>query len=631
MKTCAVCQVPNAGDGIHCRSCGSLLLDDAGISGHANDATYEVLSPGTTLQGGALAIDGFLGQGGFGITYGGFDALSGERVAIKEFFPYGCLRRGSNVAPSHLLDADQFALAKANFLHETSLAIRFRHPNIVEVRAVFEENNTAYLVMEFLDGPTLQELIEKHGALSQAEAVRYIEQIGQAIETLHAVNLLHRDIKPENIIICGGLGFNPAPRAVLLDFGSAREFAGGTTKHMTSVLTPGYAPLEQYGQRARFGRFTDIYALGATLYHLLTGNAPPQATDRASGIDIVPPGQLNPYIDHIVSDAVLWAMEIKVDARPQTVEEWIRALHTGRPRGVIETSKLPETVPDPVKVLSGPNLQPLDAPDELPVAAQSTLDPSDPELSWRDRLQNGSAPVAADALPKGERLPRQDRLVTDETTDARWYEVTVTARRLKWPQLCACCHLPCTTSMRLQSKTATWEVPYCPPCREHAERGHSFYGFIEGVAISLAALGAVMALAFEQWRTGVTIGLTLPLLLLLGSELAGRGLLHWLRQSRGNDCCEYRPAVRYLGRRGDEFRWRFRSRRFAQAFCDLNVPVDVATKVNLEPETSNQTASPHANNVEADKAEADKAASKTSRSQHETRHEKATRRGIPLS
>jgi len=245
------------------------------------------------------------------------------------------------------------------------------------------------------------------------------------------------------------------------------------------------------------------------------------------------------------------------------------------------------------------------------------LDLSDHELSWRDRLQNNSAAPASDALPKRERLPRQDRLITDETTDARWYEVTVTARRLKWPQLCACCNLPCTTTMRLQSKTATWEVPYCPPCREHAERGHSFYGFIEGVAVSLAALGAVLALAFERWSLGVTIGLAFPLFLLLASELAGRSLLHWLRHERGRDCCEFRPAVRYLGRRGDEFRWRFRSRRFAQAFCDLNVPVDVAANVNLEADTSNAVTSPPSVDV----------AAKTSHSHHE----RATRRGIPLS
>lgn len=628
MKICPVCQVPNAEDGAVCRTCGSLLLDDVDMSSGAVESSYEVLAPGTSLQGGSLSIDRVLGQGGFGITYGGFDALSGERVAIKEFFPYGCLRRGSTVTPSHLLDATQFALAKANFLNETHLAIRFRHPHIVEVRAVFEENNTAYLVMEFLDGPTLHELVEQHGALSQGEALRYIEQIGRAIETLHDANLLHRDIKPENIVICAGLGFNPAARAVLLDFGSAREFAVGTTKHMTSVLTPGYAPLEQYGQRARFGRFTDIYALGATLYHLLTGSAPPQATDRASGIELLSPENVNPNVGHLVSEAVLWAMEIKVDARPQTVEEWIRALHTGRPHADSETSKYPEAASAGVKVLSGPNLEPVEVPLEESALRYSTVSYSLRKAPWRAIVKNDSTRTAF-LLPEGDRASGDRASVENHDEIGRWYDVTVTASRLKWPKQCACCNLPCTTFLTLPGKTATWEVPYCPPCREHAERGHSIDGIVHSTAIVMAVIGAIVALAFEQWRLGATIGLLLPLVLLLANDLVARFLKDWVRSLRGRDCCEYRPAARYLGRRparegqrgDDEFRWRFRSRRFAEAFCDLNLPVTVST------DTAPESTEP----IVADAVMSSPQTSPSVETTTHSRREPAAPHGVPLS
>src|SRR4029078_11109507 len=111
-----------------------------------------------------------------------------------------------------------------------------------------------------------------------------------------------------------------------MDFGTARAFAAGKTGRMTTMVTPGYAPLEQYSQSVRFGPFTDVYALGATLYHILTGEMPATATDRASGVELVPPNRLNPAISEITSDAILWAMSMRVDQRPQTVQEFLDGL-----------------------------------------------------------------------------------------------------------------------------------------------------------------------------------------------------------------------------------------------------------------------------------------------------------------
>ena len=138
-----------------------------------------------------------------------------------------------------------------------------------------------------------------------------------------SAQLLHRDIKPENLIV------TQDGRVVLVDFGTARAFASGKTRRMTAMLTPGYAPLEQYGQQARFGVFTDLYALGATCYALLTGQLPVQATDRAAGIELQPPCRLNRQISRTVSDAVMWAMQMRADRRPQSAQEFIDAL-TGR-------------------------------------------------------------------------------------------------------------------------------------------------------------------------------------------------------------------------------------------------------------------------------------------------------------
>jgi len=176
-------------------------------------------------------------------------------------------------------------------------------------------------VMEFLRGRSLAKLVEERGgALGEQEAVGYILKVCDALKVVHKKGYLHRDIKPENIIVCED------GRVVLIDFGAARAYMAGKTRRMTVILTPGYAPLEQYTEQAKRGAYTDIYALGATLYHLLTGQVPPTAPDRVQGVNLVPPHQLNPKVSRHVSDAVMKAMEMKVDERPQSVEEFVKLL-----------------------------------------------------------------------------------------------------------------------------------------------------------------------------------------------------------------------------------------------------------------------------------------------------------------
>jgi parallel beta-helix repeat protein len=201
------------------------------------------------------------------------------------------------------------------------LLASLNHPGIVKVYDFFEENNTAYMVMEYLRGKSLAKLVEERGgALNEQEAVGYILKVCEALDVVHKAGYLHRDIKPENIIVCGD------GRVVLVDFGAARSFMAGRTGRMTVILTPGFAPYEQYATKARFGPTLDIYALGATLYYLLTGEVPISAPDRAIGVELRGVREINGRVSRQVEEAVMKAMAMKVEERPQSVGEFVRLL-----------------------------------------------------------------------------------------------------------------------------------------------------------------------------------------------------------------------------------------------------------------------------------------------------------------
>lgn len=327
---CTVCHSQNADHATACRSCGSPL------SGAGAGPSSTVLRAGTKLDGGKFTVGKVLGQGGFGITYLGGDTSLGRPVAIKEFFPQGCARQGATVQPTGAITVAAYLLAREKFLDEARVLARFHHKGIVQVYATFEENNSAYMVMEFVKGKTLLKLVETRGPLPEKEVVQYIAQAAAALAAVHEAQVLHRDIKPENLMV------TERGRVVLVDFGTARAFASGKTKRMTAMLTPGYAPLEQYGQHARFGVFTDVYALAGTCYHLLTGQVPIQATDRAAAVELQPPRRLNRQISQMVSDAVMWAMEMRAERRPQSAQEFIKAL-TGElvPAGLADEEASP--------------------------------------------------------------------------------------------------------------------------------------------------------------------------------------------------------------------------------------------------------------------------------------------------
>jgi serine/threonine protein kinase len=306
--TCPFCGA-EVGNATICPQCGATVATPS-ISVSLS------LPLGTKLFGGKYSVGKVLGQGGFGITYMGADNLLSRPVAIKELFPEGCQRNGTTVQPTRIPPSD-FSSMKQKFLDEARLLASLNHPGIVKVYDFFEENNTAYMVMEYLRGKSLAKLVEERGgALSEKEAVGYILKVCEALDVVHKAGYLHRDIKPENIIVCED------GRVVLIDFGAARAYMAGKTGRMTVILTPGYAPLEQYAEQAKRGAYTDIYALGATLYYLLTGQVPVSAADRIlRGVR-----EINGRVSRQVEEAVMKAMAMRVEERPQSVGEFVRLL-----------------------------------------------------------------------------------------------------------------------------------------------------------------------------------------------------------------------------------------------------------------------------------------------------------------
>lgn len=324
---------------VHCHACGSLLKGTEGVCPVCGmPYTSPHLPAGTKLHGDRYSVGRVLGQGGFGITYQGADLSLNRPVAIKEFFPDGSSRRTNRLIPPTSFGGGGLQDALKNFLDEARTLARFSHPGIVNVIDVFEENFTAYLVMELLQGETLGGRIAQVGALDAQEVMNLATTLSDALAVVHDAGLLHRDIKPDNIFL------TQDGRTVLIDFGSARAYASGRTVSHTRLVTPGYAPLEQYTTEAKFGPYTDIYALAATLYHAATGTQPPPVTDRLAGAELEPlPTELSPGL----RAAIGRGLEIRIDERPATLAEFRSLTRETRPRRELG---VPAPAPQPPEV-----------------------------------------------------------------------------------------------------------------------------------------------------------------------------------------------------------------------------------------------------------------------------------------
>lgn len=273
-------------------------------------------------------IESILGQGGFGITYLAVDTNLDQEVAIKEFLPAAVASReqDSSLQPVSDDHADTYEWGLDRFLSEAQTLAKFRHPSIVRVVSVFEENNTAYMVMEYEKGESLEDALKFRHIEGEAALLRTLFPLLDGLALVHEIGFIHRDIKPENIFIRD----DGVP--VLIDFGSARQAFGTATQTLTSLVTPGYAPFEQYHaakDTEKQGPWTDIYALGATLYRAVTGREPPNSLSRASaaiegGEDVLVPAlQVGSgrYSEQFLR-AIDKALNFLPERRPQSLSEW---------------------------------------------------------------------------------------------------------------------------------------------------------------------------------------------------------------------------------------------------------------------------------------------------------------------
>ena len=239
------------------------------------------LNVGSYLQNGKYRIIGMLGQGGFGITYLAVQSGLERKVAIKEFFMKDlCNRDGSTSHVTLGVEGNRGTVERfrEKFLKEARFIGRLNHPHIIHVHEIFDENGTAYYVMDYAEGGSLADLVKREGHLSEPEAIRYILQVAEALAYIHGENMNHLDVKPANILL------NDCNEAVLIDFGLSKQYdalTGGQTSTTPVGISEGYAPMEQYKQGgvSEFSPETDIYALGATFFKLLTGKTPPSASD----------------------------------------------------------------------------------------------------------------------------------------------------------------------------------------------------------------------------------------------------------------------------------------------------------------------------------------------------------------
>lgn len=276
------------------------------------------------------AVDKVLGVGGFGITYLGKDTTLNLKVAIKEYLPNELAVRDANfqVLPKSSDCEETYYWGLDRFLQEARLLARFNHPNIVRVLRFFEANGTAYMMMQYEEGESLDEKLKKLGAPPDESTLQGILfPLLDGLKVMHDEGFLHRDIKPGNIYIRRGDG-----SPVLLDFGAARAQMRGKDQNMTAIVTPGYAPFEQYFTDGCQGPWSDIYAFGAVIYKAITGKAPPEAASRVKSDTMAPAVEVGKgrYSDKFLR-AVDWALQSDEKKRPQTIEDWQRALTSLNP------------------------------------------------------------------------------------------------------------------------------------------------------------------------------------------------------------------------------------------------------------------------------------------------------------
>ena len=355
MKYCKYCVAPIEDGANECPACHKRL--DA-------EAPLHQLAPGTILNG-RYYVGAALGEGGFGITYIGRDLNLDMKVAIKEYFPTGDVNRSNTVSASLTCGTqgerkEYFEQGRERFLKEARTLAKFSGTEgIVDVRDFFDANNTAYIVMEYLDGLTLKDMLKQNGVMSAGHVVNLLMPIMRALKQVHDQDLIHRDISPDNIMFVDG-------RIKLLDFGAARNVSAVANKSLSVVLKPGYAPEEQYRTKGSQGPWTDIYALCATMYKCITGSAPEDSTERLVNDTLRRPSEMGIAIDPQIENTIMKGLAVNAKDRFRNITELIAAFEGRIPvTAPVNTEK---TIPVYNNV-QAPAQAPAQAPVQAPVQA----------------------------------------------------------------------------------------------------------------------------------------------------------------------------------------------------------------------------------------------------------------------
>ncbi len=391
---------------------------------------FPLALPHGSILAGQYITGRVLGQGGFGVTYLALDRTLGVKVAIKEFLPESMAGRS---AASPQITAytgergEQFRYGLEHFLDEARTLAKFiGNPNIVGVRSYFQENGTAYFVMEYVEGVSLKTYLKNHGGrIEWQEAGKILLPVMDALCAVHREGIIHRDIAPDNIYITGG------GTVKLLDFGAARYSLGDRSQSLDVVLKHGYAPKEQYTRRGRQGAYTDVYALAATFYTAITGYVPPDALDRMEEDDLVLPSTRGIRLPAALEDAILQGLEVRAEDRFQTMDAFREAIGTVLAQSASQGEGFVPPTPDMSNTQSESQ--------EERKAFQTKVPPPEPEEA---------APKAEERASQGQNRPQDapppEQSAAPRRTFPRWGKwaasaacalLILTAAAILWPNL----------------------------------------------------------------------------------------------------------------------------------------------------------------------------------------------------
>lgn len=373
-------------------------------------------------------IGRLLGHGGFGLTYLAQDTNLNSLVAIKEFLPqeFAVRNADNSVVPKSEFDADSYSWGLERFKEEARALARFKHPNIVRVSRLLEANGTAYMVMDFEPGMTLSQYLKRYGpTLDEGRLLGIFLPVLDGLEALHRLQLVHRDIKPSNIYVRAYGG------PMLIDFGAVRQAIGAQSRSLTSLVTPGYAPIEQYSSDGRQGAWSDLYAVGASLYYCMFGHAPADAARRSAAIS---DGAEDPYAVANVRGAeqysrqllecVDWALQFRVRDRPQSAHEFRERMRGSPvPPHVIEVPESLQEVPELQHgVMSVPTLPAESRGTRHGVSASEAT-----VVSFPTEKQDSLGP-----LIEGTRRPNATEVLVQRTPLKQYLKAWLAGLRLRW-------------------------------------------------------------------------------------------------------------------------------------------------------------------------------------------------------